>query len=210
MLRTETVEKRTLDLIKLLMDDVIFLSFNLVGGTALALKLGHRRSIDIDLFTTSDFSSADITNHLSSTYNAKRIQTINNGVFCFVNGIKLDLLAHKYQLLEEVSAIDGVRMVSLIDIGTMKLNAIYDNGSRLKDFIDLYVLLEHFSLKELLEANEKKYPGNNIVMLKNALIYYEDIDFTVPINFIGPSIKWPLIVNRLKKAFQNPIIKFAT
>ena len=158
MLRQETVEKRTLDLIKLLMKDDVFMSFNLVGGTALALKLGHRKSIDIDLFTTSDFSSSDIASHLASTYQAKRIQTITNGVFCFVKGIKIDLLTHKYPFLENIATIDGVRMISLIDIGSMKLNAIYDNGSRLKDFIDLYILLEHYSLKELLEANEKKIP----------------------------------------------------
>jgi len=90
----------------------------------------------------------------------------------------------------------------------MKLNAIYDNGSRLKDFIDLYILLEHFSLKELLEANENKYPGNNNAMMKNSLIYFEDIDFTVPIDFLGPAIKWPLIAARLKKAFHNPTLKF--
>jgi len=112
MLCKETVEKRTLDLIKLLMKDDIFMSFNLVGGTALALKLGHRKSIDIDLFTTSDFNSTDISKHLYSAYQAKRIQTIVNGVFCFVKGIKLDLLAHKYPLLENISTIDGVRMIS--------------------------------------------------------------------------------------------------
>lgn len=106
MLRTETVEKGTVDLIKTLMTDEKFGSFNLVGGTALALKIGHRRSIDIDLFTTTDFKAPEIADHLSSAYKATRVQTINNGVFCFVNGIKLDLLAHKYPLLEEPEVVE--------------------------------------------------------------------------------------------------------
>ena len=63
MLYKETVEKGTMDLIETLMTDNKFSSFNLVGGTALALKIGHRKSIDIDLFTTSDFNSPQISNH---------------------------------------------------------------------------------------------------------------------------------------------------
>ncbi|MGZ3839603.1 MAG: nucleotidyl transferase AbiEii/AbiGii toxin family protein [Flavisolibacter sp.] len=56
----------------------------LVGGTALALKIGHRKSIDIDLFSTSDFNSTEISNHLSYAYDVSRIQTITNGVFCSI------------------------------------------------------------------------------------------------------------------------------
>lgn len=208
MLRTETVEKGTLDLIKIVMTDEKFGSFNLVGGTALALKIGHRRSIDIDLFTTTDFDSREISHHLSTIYNATRVQTITNGVFCFVNGIKLDVLAHKYPLLEEIEIVEGIRLVSLKDIGAMKLNAIYGNGSRLKDFVDVYALLELFPLQELLEASEKKYPENIVRSTKNSLIYFEDIDFTVPIDYIGQEIKWATIAERLKKAFHNPYINF--
>lgn len=90
----------------------------------------------------------------------------------------------------------------------MKLNAIYGNGSRLKDFVDMYALLEYFSLQELLEASEKKYPENNVVMTKNALIHFDDIDFTVPIDYIGLSIGWPVISDRLKQAFHNPRLIF--
>lgn len=190
MLHTEAVEKGTLDLIKRLMNDQKFQAFNLVGGTALALKIGHRKSIDIDLFTTKDFDAHDLSFYMASAYKATRVKTINNGTFCFVDGIKIDLLAHQYPLLEDVEVIEGVRMASIRDIGAMKLNAIYGNGSRIKDFVDIYVLLEYFSLQELLEACEMKYPNNSIVMTRNALVHFDDIDFTVPIDYIGTSIKW--------------------
>jgi hypothetical protein len=186
------------------MVDETFASFNLVGGTALALKIGHRKSIDIDLFTTSDFNAQEIADYLTAHYNVSRIQTISNGVFCLIDGIKMDLLAHKYPLVEDVEIIDGVRMVSLRDIGAMKLNAIYNNGTRLKDFVDMHALLENFSLQELLEASEKKYPGNNITMVKHALLHHEDIDFTVRIDYIGEETKWVDIADRLQKAFRQP------
>jgi predicted nucleotidyltransferase component of viral defense system len=125
-------------------------------------------------------------------------------VFCLVDGVKIDLLAHKYPLIENVETIDGIRIISLLDIGAMKLNAIYNNGTRLKDFVDVYTLLESFSLKDFLIASEQKYPQNNISMVKNALLHHEDIDFTVPIDYIGQDIKWSLIDDRLREAVNNP------
>jgi hypothetical protein len=88
MLRTETVEAGTLDLIKKFMSDNNFKEFNLVGGTALALKIGHRISVDIDLFTSSPFNSSELGHHLTTTYQATEVRTITNGIFCFVNDIK--------------------------------------------------------------------------------------------------------------------------
>lgn len=189
MLHKETVEKGTLDLIHKLMADEKLSSFNLVGGTALALKIGHRKSIDIDLFTVEDFNSQEISNHLSTNYNVTRIQTIPNGVFCIIDGIKLDLLTHKYPLVEDLETVEDIRTVSLKDIGAMKLNAIYNNGTRLKDFIDFHGLLEKFSFQELLQACEKKYQNINISMVKQSLIHHEDIDFAIPIDYVGTEIK---------------------
>jgi len=208
MLYKESVAKGTMDLIIKLMTDEKLKSFNLVGGTALALKIGHRKSIDIDLFTASDFNSQGISDHLTANYKVSRIQVINNGVFCIIDGIKVDLLAHKYPLVENTETIEGIRMVSLKEIGAMKLNAIYNNGTRLKDFVDMYSLLEKFSLDDLLEASAKKYPENNIGMVKRALIHHEDIDFSVPIDYIGEEIKWHDIADRLKQAFHDPKLTF--
>ena len=144
--------------------------------------IGHRKSIDIDLFSDTDFNSQALSNHITSSYNVSRIQTISNGVFCLIDGIKVDMLAHKYPLVEDLEIIEGLRLASLKDIGAMKLNAIYNNGTRLKDFVDTYVLLEIFSLQDLVDATEKKYPENSITMVTNALLYHDDIDFSVPID----------------------------
>ncbi|WP_127130712.1 nucleotidyl transferase AbiEii/AbiGii toxin family protein [Pseudoflavitalea rhizosphaerae] len=209
MLRKETVEEGTLDLIKKLMVDDVFRDFNLVGGTALSLMIGHRKSIDIDLFTNKDFSSHEIAEYLANRYNAENIQSIKNGVFCFINNIKVDIIAHQYPLVEKLEIIENIRMVSLLDIGAMKLNAIYDNGTRLKDFVDIFALLQYFSLDQLLSALGKKYPEIDVSMVGKSLLYHEDIQMKEPIYYIGPEIKWPQIAERLRSALHTPSLIFS-
>jgi hypothetical protein len=189
------------------MSDDKFNNFNLVGGTALALKIGHRRSVDIDLFSAGPFDSRELGHHLLASYNATKVSTLTNGVFCFVNDIKIDLLSHQYPSVKDIDIVEGIRMASLLDIGTMKLNAIFNSGQRYKDFVDMYRLLEKFSLHELLNACQRKYPELNINMVKHSLIHFEDILFS-PIEFIGPEVAWPMIAERLQKAFHNPYISF--
>lgn len=207
MLRTEAVEAGTLDLIKKLMSDDKFKNFNLVGGTALALKIGHRESIDIDLFSTTSFDSNVLANHLTEAYAATRIAKNVNSIFSFVDDIKIDLIAHQYPLVEEIELIEGIRMVSLLDIGAMKLNAIFNSGKRYKDFVDLYYLLHSYSLNELLASCQKKYADVDIQLIKNSTVYHDEIIF-VPLEYIGGDISWSAIKERLFEAFQNPDKKF--
>lgn len=208
MLYQETVEKGTLDLIRRFMRDSVFSPFYLVGGTALALKIGHRKSIDIDLFTGKTFQSTEIVTHLKNSYTVENIRSINNGVFCVVDGVKVDIIAHQYTLLNKVEEQEDIRMLSLLDISAMKLNAIHGNGTRLKDFIDVYALLEYIPLDEMLKGCERKYPDINVAMARNALLYHDDIDHEVKIDFIGKGIEWQLVSERLKQAAANPKLTF--
>lgn len=203
MLYTETVEAGTLDLIKDLMRDGELTAFNLVGGTALSLKLGHRKSIDIDLFTDKDFDALRIAEHLSQQHKAEIHGTVKNGVFCFIKDIKVDLIAHQYPILNKLEVIDEIRMLSLEDIGGMKLNAILYNGTRLKDFVDIHSLLEQVPLHKLTEAFETKYPDVNKQMAQTGLLYHEDINMKEKIDFIGRDIPWEEIANRLREAVTN-------
>ncbi|MFT4022790.1 MAG: nucleotidyl transferase AbiEii/AbiGii toxin family protein [Flavihumibacter sp.] len=197
-----------MDLIMRFMQDPVFSPFYLVGGTALALKIGHRKSIDIDLFANSPFQPVEVAAHLNVSYFGENIRTINNGVFCVVNGVKVDIIAHQYPLLNDVETEEGMRMLSLLDISAMKLNAIYGNGTRLKDFIDIYALLEYIPLEEMLKGCERKYSDITLTMAKRALLYHDDIDHDVKIDFIGNGIDWQHIVERLKQAAANPRILF--
>ena len=99
MLHKETVETQTLDLILRLFKDDLFNEFDLVGGTALSLQIGHRKSIDIDLFNRGAFDAVSLSDHLLKAYKAESIKTLKNGVFCFINDVKVDLLSHQYPLI---------------------------------------------------------------------------------------------------------------
>ncbi len=203
MLYKETVEPQTLDLILRLLQDDLLKGFDLVGGTALSLQIGHRKSIDIDLFNGSIFDATLLSEHLLKVYKAENIKTLKNGVFCFINDVKVDLLSHQYPLIKSLLTVEGIRMLSLEDIGAMKLSAIVDNGSRFKDFVDVYTILEHICMEELTEAYEAKYPDVNRFMAHKALTYHDDI-IPASIEFIGREITLKEILSRLKKAIQEP------
>lgn len=205
MLHKETVETRTLDLIKQLMVDPKLEGFVMVGGTALALQIGHRISIDIDLFIQKDFNSGDLKEYLEVTYRMSDAKAIRNGIFGFINDIKVDFIAHQYPLVRPMQEIEGIRMISMEDIGAMKIHAIVQNGSRYKDFIDMYFLLEHKPLYMFVDAYEKKYsPDANISVAKNGLIYFDDIDYTVPVKLIKEDIPKKIIEARLRDSVINP------
>lgn len=208
MLQTQTVEASTLALIKTLMSDQSLNDFYLVGGTALSLKLGHRLSIDIDLFTSKDFDSASLSRHLQSQYRLSNALEIKNGLFGFINQVKVDFISHQYGLVKPVEITEGIRMLSLQDIGAMKLQAIVQNGTRLKDFIDVYYLLEKLPFGFLSKAYAQKYPGVNMQMARAGLLYQKDIDFSVPIKLLKTEFNWQNIHERLNQAVVSPLSIF--
>jgi hypothetical protein len=142
MLHEETVSEGTLALIRRMTQDEMLKDFTLVGGTALALQLGHRKSVDIDLFGSRDFDGGPIARHLESEYNAQIIGAVNNNVFAWVGEVRTSLITHKYPLIAPLVETDGVKMASLDDIAAMKLHAIFTSGQRSKDFADMYYLLD--------------------------------------------------------------------
>jgi hypothetical protein len=81
------------------MKDEVFKEFYLVGGTALSLKLGHRKSIDIDLFTHGSFYALKIKSHLEDTYSSVATRSVKNGVFGYINDVKLDIISHQYPVV---------------------------------------------------------------------------------------------------------------
>lgn len=202
MLHKETVSQNTLELIHRMMNDEVLRDFNLVGGTALALMVGHRLSIDIDLFSQKPFDSGALAKHLNQEYSATNTKTMGNGVFCFIEDVKVDMLSHQYPLINPLEVIENIRMVSLEDIGAMKINAITGNGTRLKDYVDMYVLLELFPLKKLLDGFENKYPNVSKEIAVRALNYHSEIR-PIEIQFTGKQITLEQVAERLNAATLN-------
>jgi hypothetical protein len=143
-----------------------------------------------------------------SHYKAEDLRTTSNVILCFIDDIKIDLIAHQFPLVEKIDTIEDVRLASSLDIAAMKLNAIHNNGTRLKDFVDIFALLEYFPLQKLLNACEQKYQNINIGIAQKALLHHADIDFSVPIDYIGKELAWHQIAERIQTAVQNPTLTF--
>ena len=175
MLQTQTASPELLELLKKLMDDDFFKKFILVGGTSLALQIGHRNSIDIDLFGEQNIIQEIFLDKLNEFGNVEISQTSINIFICKISDIKVDFVNYKYPLLQDYTEIDGIRLASKQDISAMKLNAILGRGSR-KDFIDLYFLLQDFSLKEMIRFFNKKYTDGSVFLLYKSLTYFTEAD----------------------------------
>lgn len=162
--------------------------------------IGHRISLDIDLFSDSEFDAEKLASVLSSKYQVDNLETDKNTINCFIEDVKVDCIAHCYPWIKPAIEVEGIRFASIEDIAAMKFNAIVQDGSRLKDFIDVYAMLEQKSLSELLLSYEHKYPNVSALTARKALLYHNDVRLDQKINLIKKNILWIKIVKRLKQA----------
>ncbi len=205
MLHKETVDPLLLDIIQRLFSFREMDEFVLVGGTALSLRIGHRKSADIDLFTNSTFSFESLPEFFKEKGFQFHLQSaFKGGVFGFINNIKVDLIRHAYPWVSPPEETEGIRIASLEDIAAMKLNAIVGSGKRLKDFADAAYISGYMSLSEMLDYYEKKYPDINGMMAVKSLCYFADIDFSVPLVFFDGSMNWEKIKKRILDMVKNP------
>lgn len=204
MLQTQAVEPRTLELLRELQKEPLMSSFNLVGGTALALRIGHRKSIDLDFFTKEEFDIVELREMLVKKYAMKvafeRGQTLKG----FINGVMIDCIRFNYPHIAEPDIIDGVRLESVPDIIAMKLDAVSHNGTRIKDFVDIAVLSAQYSLDEMLQFYLAKYPNANVLMPVKSLVFFDDINFDESVVMINGLFDWKKIAQRLFDMTEQP------
>lgn len=173
MLQTQAVVPELMELLKKLMLEKKFSNYFLVGGTSLALQMGHRNSVDIDLFGEEQIDYELFITILNQIGKTEVNKNSKNILITEVDNIKVDFVNYSYPLLEKPIEIDGIRMLSKKDIAAMKLNAIAGRGSK-KDFIDLYFLLNEFSLREMLDFYLQKYFDGSEFMVVKSLSYFEE------------------------------------
>ncbi|WP_297167883.1 nucleotidyl transferase AbiEii/AbiGii toxin family protein [uncultured Porphyromonas sp.] len=211
MLQTTTVEKRTLELLKQLQSQSEFSNFHLAGGTALALYLGHRKSIDLDLFTPYPFNTTRLEHSLVTKFGFQGDYSEQNTLKGRIDGIKIDCITHPYPLLRTPLDEEGVRLYSEPDIIAMKLSAIADNGSRLKDFIDIAYLSTRYSFQEMLGFYVQKFPTSSPLRPLKGITYFDDIDHEETVVMLEGTYSWQKIADRLQamtahqsKVFASP------
>ena len=176
----------------------------LVGGTSLALQIGHRLSIDLDLFSIAPFEVEPFHKHLIDTYNFEVDKLGINTLIGSISGIKTDFITHAYPLVKPLLLEENLRLASMTDIAAMKLNAISHSGQRLKDFMDIYFLLEIMPLSLMLDAYEAKYSHSNPAIPLKAVVYFDDIDFGADAPIMVKKMTIPDMKKRLTNAVKKP------
>lgn len=175
MLYFETIDASTLELLKQLQVQPAFKDLRLVGGTALALQMGHRKSIDIDLFGKIDADEFEVLNQINSISSATILKKSQNINIFLINGIKVDIVNYPYSWLKKPVIDADIVLADKKDIAAMKLSAITGRGTR-KDFIDLFFLLKQFSLMEMMNFYKQKYPDGAEFLVLKSLTYFDDAE----------------------------------
>ena len=206
MLYKEAIEAGTLELLIELQKTDSLGDFYLAGGTSLAMQIGHRKSIDLDLFTQNDFDVNEMLEFLEEQFKFKMDYSAKNALKGSIDTIKIDLITHKYPFIKKPSHMRGARIFSAEDIAAMKLNVIAGDRTRSKDFIDIYFLLKQYSVKEILDFYSIKYKTRNLMHIIKSMNYFEDID----------AQDWPemllekdLDLSEVKRTIEKHIIRYS-
>ena len=154
------------------------LGFYLAGGTALALQIGHRDSIDFDFFCLDSFDTTSLFSKIEQQFfghNIVRLQDELNILEIVVDDvIRLSFMTYKYQFIEPVISTDFFDLASIVDIGCMKLSAI-TSRTAYKDYVDLYFILNEVSLQTLIDSLRVKLPTLDPSLALKSLVYFDDI-----------------------------------
>ena len=175
MLHFETIEPATLELLKKIQSIPEFQGTRLVGGTSLALQLGYRQSIDLDIFGDVPYDTATLIQMLSGMGNIMVLQDSPAIHIFLINGVKVDFVDFKFPWGQDPLEEDGVRLAQLEDIAAMKVTTAIGRGTK-KDFIDIATLLQTYTLKQILDFYQSKNPNSSLFMATKSLLYFDDAE----------------------------------
>ncbi len=181
-------------------------SFYLGGGTALAIQLGHRESIDLDWFSQNDFSNAAAKEKLSSLGRLEIVGEEDGTINATLDEVKVSFLRYKYSLLYPLVDFEGVKLADERDIAAMKIDAASSRGSK-KDFIDIYFLLKKYTLENLIGFFEQKYKDinyNKLHILKS-LTYFEDAE-NEPLPKMIQEADWDEVKQNIREKVNEAMI----
>lgn len=203
MLFLDTIEPKTFSLLKRLLAIPELAQTRLVGGTALALQLGHRISVDLDIFGSWDYTM-DLAGRFSAIGKTEKESGTPDGkmAFFYIDNVKVDCVSYDmYKWLEPPIESDGVRLAGVKDIAAMKVNAITNRGTR-KDFVDMARLLDDYSLNDIFAWYREKYPEANPALAMRSLSYFVDAE-TMPMPKMMIPFDWEEAKDRIRAAVRK-------
>lgn len=199
MLYTATVEPNTLGLLIELMKKPYLQGFYLVGGTALSMQIGHRISIDLDMFTTEPFDTIELKSKLEDDFPDFRVLLESqNTIITTINEIKVDFIRFKYGFTYPILIEKEIRLVNIKDIAPMKLDAITGRGKK-KDFFDLYFLLKKYTLPEIFDLYQSKYQHSTIFHVIKSITYFQEADAEPDPVILDKKVNWEKVKRTLIK-----------
>lgn len=196
---TKTLLPDTIRAIKLISNNESVKHAYLAGGTALALQIGHRVSVDLDFFTLNEFDEKKLSSEFSNLKYFKEDGTSWRTVWGKIGETKFSLFYYKYKLLDKTSEFEAIQLASLKDIAAMKIHAIESRGTK-RDFVDLYFLSKTFSLDDMLNFYNQKYLDLDEKMyhIIRSLDYFNDAEIDPMPNMLIET-SW----TQVKKYFQD-------
>lgn len=171
----------------------------------MALRYGHRSSIDLDLFSNILFDNPIIINELRQEFGLQfdfESGHRNLGIFSYLERIKVDIIYYPHPLIGDVEVHEGIRMYSDADIAAMKIQAILGRGKK-KDFWDLHELLQYYSLQQIMDWHKQKFPNQMLaISIPNAITYFADADESeTPLSYKNQT--WPEIKAGIQRIVRD-------
>lgn len=165
--------------------------FYLAGGTGLALQIGHRLSLDLDFFSLNHFDEEVLLQRVQVMQGFALVSKAPYTLHCTLETTKVSFLGYAYPSLHPASQFLGVPVADPRDIACMKVSAIASRGTK-RDFIDLYLCVQRYGLKEVLEMFDRKYAQTNYskVHILKSLTYFDDADKD-PLPHMLVPLDWP-------------------
>ena len=200
MLQQNAVAPATLELLKAICAMNELESFALGGGTSLALRMGHRVSIDLDFFTNANFSTNSVFQIISKKFSsAELLFEQNQTMLTTINDIKVDFVLYPFPWLHSFAVIEGIRLLSVEDIIPMKLQAAGNRNAK-KDYWDIAALLKDYSLTTMLKVFASKFPQIDVGFIIHSLTDYEKADTELDPDTSDDETTWDEIKMQLTNA----------
>lgn len=202
MLHYETIHPATLELLKTLTSQSELQGMRLVGGTSLALQYGHRQSVDLDFFGKLNASQEEIIEMARNLGDFKLFNKTKYIIQFLLNNVRIDVVDYaNYEWIDEPIIENGIVLASPKDIAALKINAIEGRGTK-KDFIDVYELLKHYELSEILDFYMQKYPDYSMFQALLSLTYFDDAESqAMPVMFASES--WDDVKEKVREEVQK-------
>ncbi len=187
----------------------ILSSFYLAGGTAAALQLGHRESVDLDFFSEQDFIPEKLLEGLNNLGEMQITHASSGTLHVLLKSVRLTFLRYPYPLIAPLVSYQGLQIANLRDIALMKVTAIANRGAK-KDFIDLYAIATRvWPLVAILDSLPDKFSVRySLGHILRSLVYFEDAEREPMPKMHDWTITWPSVKEFFRKEVCSYLQQF--